>query len=100
MRSMSHCQAGATASNASSPSSANAVKNWIAKNGLPPVFSCTSSARGRACSGLTDRLQRPQERVRRADLVVPVGPDQQQVPHLRVHDQVLEEVERRRIQPL
>ena len=51
-------------------------------------------------SGLADRLQRPQQRVRGADLVVPVGPDQQQVPHLRVRDQVLEEVERRCIQPL
>ena len=126
---MSHRQAGATGSNASSPSSANAVKNWIAKNGLPPVFSCTSCAKGRArsgsqcrasatsrptsssprgastisctlASGLADRLERPQERVRGADLVVPVGPDQQQVPHLRVRDQVLEEVERRCIQPL
>ncbi len=51
-------------------------------------------------SGLADRLERPQKRVRGADLVVPIGPDQQQVPHLRVRDQVLEEVERRRIQPL
>ena len=51
-------------------------------------------------SGLADRLQRPQQRVRGTDLVVPVGADQQQVPHLRVRDQMLEEVERRRIQPL
>ena len=51
-------------------------------------------------SGLADRLERPQKRVRGADLVVPVGPDQKQVPHLRVRDQVLEEVERRCIQPL
>src|SRR5208282_6650671 len=42
---------------------------------------------------LADRLERPQKRVRGADLVVPVGPDQQQVPYLRVRDQVLEEVE-------
>ena len=126
---MSHCQAAATGSNASSPSSASAVKNWIAKNGLPPVFSCTSCARGRACSGsqcrasatsrvtsssprgastiswtarsgVANRLQRPQKRVRGADLVVSIGPDQKQVPHLRVRDQVLEEVERRCIKPL
>ena len=51
-------------------------------------------------SSLADRLQRPRKRVRRADLVLPVGPDQQQVPHLRVRDQGLEEVERRCIQPL
>ena len=38
--------------------------------------------------------------MRGADLVVPVGADQQQVPHLRVRDQMLEEVERRCIQPL
>ena len=51
-------------------------------------------------SGFADRLQRPQKRVRGTDLVVPVGADQQQVPHVRVRDQMLEEVERRCIQPL
>ena len=51
-------------------------------------------------SGFADRLQRPQQRVSGTDLVVPVGADQQQVPHLRVRDQMLEEVERCRIQPL
>ena len=50
--------------------------------------------------GLADRLERPQKRVRGANLVVPVGPDQQQVPHLRVGNKVLDEVERRCIQPL
>ena len=34
------------------------------------------------------------------DLVVPIGADQQQVPHLRVRDQMLDEVERGGIQPL
>ena len=48
----------------------------------------------------SDRLERPQQRVRGSDLVVPVGPDQQQMPHLRMRDQVLDEVERRRVQPL
>src|SRR5882672_6126482 len=47
-----------------------------------------------------DRLQRPQKRVRGADLVVTVGPDQQQVPHLWMRDQMHEEVERRCIKPL
>src|SRR6202022_3317236 len=51
-------------------------------------------------SGLANRLQRPQKRVRGSDLVVSIGPDQKQVPHLRVRDQVLEEVERRCIKPL
>src|ERR1700716_233882 len=47
-----------------------------------------------------DRLQRPQKRVRGTDLVVPVGADQQQVPHFRVRNQMLEEVKRCCIQPL
>src|SRR5713101_1708372 len=51
-------------------------------------------------SGLADRAQRPQKRVRGTDLVVPVGADQQQVPHFRVRDQMLEEIERRRVEPL
>jgi hypothetical protein len=51
-------------------------------------------------SGLADRLQRPQKRVCRAYLVVSLGPNQKEVPHLRVRDQVLEEIERRCIQPL
>ena len=51
-------------------------------------------------SGLADRLERPQKRVRGDDLVVSIAPDQKQVPHLRVRDQVLQQVERRRIQPL
>src|ERR1700676_5301667 len=51
-------------------------------------------------SGMANRLERPQKRVRGSDLVISIGPDQKQVPHLRVRDQVLEEVERRCIQPL
>ena len=50
--------------------------------------------------GIADRIESPQKRVRRTDLVVPVGSDQQQVPHLRMRDQVLEEVERSGVQPL
>ena len=34
------------------------------------------------------------------DLVVPVGADQQQVLHVRLGQQILEQVERRRIEPL
>ncbi len=51
-------------------------------------------------SGSADRLERAQQRVRGADLVVPVGPDHQQMPDLRVRHQLLEEVERCRIEPL
>ena len=113
----------------SNPSSASAVRNWIAKNGLPPVFSWTSSARGPRAfrlamqgigdepadiveperrqhdflhprSGVADRRQRPHERMRRTDFVVAVGADQQQVPHVRIGNQVLQQFQSCRIQPL
>ncbi len=45
-------------------------------------------------SGFVDCLQRPQKRVRGTDLVGSVGPDQKQMSHLRMRDQMLEEVER------
>src|ERR1700692_1008800 len=51
-------------------------------------------------SGLADRIERAAKRVRGTYLVVPVGADQQQVPHFRVRNQMLKEVERCRIQPL
>jgi len=51
-------------------------------------------------SGTANRLEHSQKWVRGFDLVVSIGPDQQQMPHLRVGDQVLEEVQRRWIQPL
>jgi hypothetical protein len=41
-------------------------------------------------SRLANSIERTQKRMRRTDLVVPVGADQQQVPHLRVRDQMLE----------
>jgi hypothetical protein len=47
-----------------------------------------------------DRFQRLLKRMGRADLVFAVSTNQQEVPHLRVCHQVLNEVERRRIQPL
>ena len=34
------------------------------------------------------------------DFVVPIGADHQQVPHIRPGQQILEQVERRRIEPL
>ena len=51
-------------------------------------------------SRLADYLQRPHERVRRTDLVVAVGPDQQDVPHIRIGDQVLQQFKSCRVQPL
>ena len=110
--------AASSGSNASSPSSASAVRNWIAKNGLPPVFSCTSSASGAralavAVQRVGDELRQRRraraaparspapcapalriassvahQRMRGTDLVVAVGADQQQVPHLRLGDQI------------
>ena len=50
--------------------------------------------------GVTDRLNSPQKRMCGSDLVVPVGPNQKQVPHLRVRDQMLEKVKRCFINPL
>src|ERR1700693_2881104 len=50
--------------------------------------------------GLADCLKLSQKWVPGADLIVPVRTDQQQGPHLSVRDQVLEQVERRSIQPL
>src|ERR1700686_541275 len=38
--------------------------------------------------------------MRGTDLIVPVGPHQEEVSNVRVDDQMLEEVESRRIQPL
>src|SRR5690242_9969359 len=34
------------------------------------------------------------------DFVVPIGADQQQVPHLRLGQEILEQIERRRVRPL
>ena len=34
------------------------------------------------------------------DLVVAIGADQQQVPHLRLGQQILQQIERRRVEPL
>ena len=116
-------------SNASSASSARASKNWIVKNGLPAVFSIHQLSQGSRAPmlrmqgireqplhvvrhegrkpdlphpppGIPDRREHPRERVRGTDLVVPVGADQQQVPHLRVRDKMLHQIKGRRVQPL
>jgi hypothetical protein len=51
-------------------------------------------------SSLADFRQRPHERMRGAYLVVPVCTDEKEVSHFIVGDQVLEEIERRGVQPL
>src|ERR1700689_1930238 len=50
--------------------------------------------------GIADRSESPQKRVGGSDLVVPVRSDQKQMLNLRMRDQVLDEIERRGIQPL
>src|SRR5260221_3416823 len=51
-------------------------------------------------AGVANRLEHPSKRVRGADLIISIGSNQKQVPHLRVRDQLLEEFDRRCIQPL
>jgi hypothetical protein len=46
------------------------------------------------CSSFVHRLECRQKRVSEADLVVAVGADKQNVPHVRVRDQMLKEIER------
>ena len=50
--------------------------------------------------GIAQRLQSHGEPVRRQNLIVPVRADQQEMPHLRLQREPLDEFQRRRIQPL
>src|SRR5260370_38369421 len=51
-------------------------------------------------ASFADSLQRPQKRVRGTDLVVPVGADQHQVPHVGIRNQALQQLKSCRVQPL
>src|SRR6266851_4060979 len=51
-------------------------------------------------SALTDPLQRAREWVKRTDLVVAIGPDQHQVPHIWISNHVLQQFKGCRVQPL
>src|ERR1700739_547641 len=51
-------------------------------------------------SSFAERFQRPRERARRTDFVVTVGPDQHQVLHVRIGNDVLQEFKSCRVQPL
>ena len=51
-------------------------------------------------SGVSDRIERAHQRMGGRDFVVPVGADQQHVPHIRLRQQVFEQIERGRIEPL
>lgn len=53
-----------------------------------------------SCSSFADGLEGPHQGMRETDLVVTVGPDQQQVPDIRLANQPLQEFKRCRVQPL
>jgi len=48
----------------------------------------------------TDRNERARERVRSVDLVISIGADQQQVPDIRLRQEIFEQIERGGIEPL
>jgi hypothetical protein len=124
---MSHCQTLVDGSNASSPSSASAQEldgeeriaagvllHELRQRPRAPELAVQSigdepadilEPEGRQHHllhlriGLADRLERAHQRMRGVDLIFTVGADQKQVSHLRMRDQVLEQVERRGIQP-
>src|SRR4029077_6392328 len=52
------------------------------------------------CSGLADRIELAYQRMRRIDLVVAIGADQHQMLQLRPGQQILQQIERRRVEPL
>ena len=101
----------------------------MAKNGLPPVFSCTSCASGALRSGsqrsasasnrsprllgerakrdllylsasTLDRLELSHQRMSGIDFVVAISTNQHEVLQLRTRQQILQQVERCRVQPL
>ena len=51
-------------------------------------------------SGLADRIELAHQRMGGANLVVPIGADQQQIPHIRLGQQIFDQIERCRIKPL
>jgi len=72
------------------------------RNEPPQVFPGerrkTNFLHGRSC--LADGTELPHQRMRGIDFVVPIGADHQQLPHVRLGQQVGEHVERRRVEPL
>ena len=52
------------------------------------------------CSGASDAIEGAQERMASRDFVVPVRADQQHVAHVRMRQQVFEQIERGRVEPL
>ena len=51
-------------------------------------------------SRVPDRFELAHQRMGRSDFVVPVSADQHQVLHVRLGQQILEQIERRRVEPL
>src|SRR5208282_4715671 len=50
--------------------------------------------------GLTDQIKFARQRMRGVDLIVAIGADQQEMPEIRPGQQILDEVKRRRVEPL
>ena len=51
-------------------------------------------------SGLADRIELAHQRMSGIDLIVPIGADQHQVLQIRPGQQILQQIERRRVEPL
>ena len=49
---------------------------------------------------LANRVEHTPQRMGGIDLIVPIGADDQQVPHILAGQQILEQIERRRVEPL
>ena len=107
----------------------SAVRKWIAKNGLPPVFSRTRRASGAASAAerwtrvgdepvhlapgqrpeddvahdgaaVAELVERRRQRMRGRDLVVAEGADEQQVPGVGVGHQIGDQVRAGGVHPL
>ena len=101
----------------------------MAKNGLPPVFSCTSLRKRRGAlrlaakrvrnqlpkvlsgerrqldlrdlsAGGLDGVELSHQRMGGSDFVVAIGADQHEVLQIRPGQQILQQIERRRVEPL
>ena len=72
------------------------------RNKLPEMLSGERRKRDLRylCASSCDGLELPAQRMGSSNLVVPIGADQQQVSNIRLGQEILEQIERRRVQPL
>ncbi len=79
---------------------------WLAAQGLRHELPHVITGEGRQAdhlhrrSRLTDRVEFAPERMGRINFVVPVGPDQHQMPHIRLSQHVCDEIQGGRVEPL